>query len=98
MEFLWQKYWSCLPFPLPVGHVLTELSTMIQPSRVALHGMAHSIIELHGHLCHDKVVIHEVEVKAGIGFLFLGSKITMDADCSHEIKTLASWKESYDKI
>ena len=30
-------------------------------------------------------------------FIFLGSKITADSDCSHEIKTLASWKESYDK-
>ena len=30
-------------------------------------------------------------------FLFLGSKITADGDCSHEIKTLAPWKESYDK-
>ena len=29
-------------------------------------------------------------------FIFLGSKITMDGDCSHEIKTLAPWKESYD--
>ena len=24
-----------------------------------------------------------------------GSKITADGDCSHEIKTLTSWKESY---
>ena len=30
-------------------------------------------------------------------FIFLGSKITADGDCSHEIKTLASWKKSYDK-
>ena len=30
-------------------------------------------------------------------FIFLDSKITMDGDCSHEIKTLAPWKESYDK-
>ena len=72
--------------PSSCGHVLTELSTMIQPSWVALHGMAHSIIELHEHLCHDKAVIHEVEVKAVTGFLFLDSKITVDADCSHEIK------------
>ena len=27
----------------------------------------------------------------------LGSKITADGDCSHEIKTLAPWKKSYDK-
>ena len=25
-------------------------------------------------------------------FIFLGSKITADGDCSHEIKTLAPWK------
>ena len=30
-------------------------------------------------------------------FIFLGSRITADIDCSHEIKTLAPWKESYDK-
>ena len=30
-------------------------------------------------------------------FIFLGSKITEDGDCSHEIKTLTPWKESYDK-
>ena len=30
-------------------------------------------------------------------FILLGSKITADGDCSHEIKTLTSWKESYDQ-
>ena len=30
-------------------------------------------------------------------FIFLGSKITVLGDCSHEIKTSASWKKSYDK-
>ena len=30
-------------------------------------------------------------------FIFLGSKITEDSDCSQEIKTPASWKKSYDK-
>ena len=30
-------------------------------------------------------------------FIFLGSKITADGDCSHEIKTLVSWTKSYDK-
>ena len=27
-------------------------------------------------------------------FIFWGSKITADGDCSHEIKTLTPWKES----
>ena len=30
-------------------------------------------------------------------FILLGSKITADGDCSHEIKTLAPWKKSYDQ-
>ena len=30
-------------------------------------------------------------------FIFLGSKITAEGDCSHEIKTLAPWKKSYDQ-
>ena len=30
-------------------------------------------------------------------FIFLGSKITADDDCSHEIKTLTPWKKSYDQ-
>ena len=31
-------------------------------------------------------------------FIILGSKITADGDCSHEIqKTLAPWKKSYDQ-
>ena len=30
-------------------------------------------------------------------FILGGSKVTADGDCSHEIKTLAPWKKSYDK-
>ena len=29
-------------------------------------------------------------------FIFWGSKITADGDCSHEIKRRTPWKESYD--
>ena len=37
-------------------------------------------------------------VETGSDFIFGGSKITADGDCSHEIKkTLAPWKESYDQ-
>ena len=31
-------------------------------------------------------------------FIFLGSKITADGTCSHEIKTLVPWKKSYDQL
>ena len=30
-------------------------------------------------------------------FIFFGSKITAEGDCSHEIKDLTPWKESYDQ-
>ena len=30
-------------------------------------------------------------------FILGGSKITANGDCSHEIKTLTPWKESYDQ-
>ena len=30
-------------------------------------------------------------------FIWGGSKITADGDCSHEIKTLTPWKEDYDQ-
>ena len=30
-------------------------------------------------------------------FIFLGSKITVDCDCSHEIKRHLLWKKSYDQ-
>ena len=30
-------------------------------------------------------------------FIFLGSKITTGGDCSHEIKMLIPWKDSYDQ-
>ena len=32
-----------------------------------------------------------------IDFILLGSKITVDGDCSHEIKMLAPWKKTYDQ-
>ena len=36
-------------------------------------------------------------MKTARHFIFLGSKITADGDCSQEIKTLAPWKKSYDQ-
>jgi len=37
------------------------------------------------------------KVEAVTDFILLGSKITVDGDCSQEIKRLAPWKKSYDK-
>ena len=41
--------------------------------------------------------IVEETMETVTGFIFLGSKITEDGDCSREIKTLAPWKKNYDK-
>ena len=46
MGFSRQEYWSGLPFPSPVDHILSELSTM------TLHDMAHSFIELDNNVVH----------------------------------------------
>ena len=62
MGFWRQEYWSALPFPSPVDHVLSELSTMTCLSWVALHGLAHSFIEL------DEAVVHVISL---ISFLWL---------------------------
>ena len=61
--FSWLVYWSGMPFPPPVDHILSEISTMTCPSWVALDGMAHSFIELHKSLCLDKAVIHEGKIQ-----------------------------------
>ena len=37
------------------------------------------------------------KVETVTDFIFLGSKITADGDCCHEIKTLAPWKKIYDQ-
>ena len=41
--------------------------------------------------------IDEETVETVADFTFLGSKITADGDCSHEIKTHTPWEESYDQ-
>ena len=50
-------------------------------------------------MASDPITSWEIErekVGTVTDFIFLGSKITMDSDCSHEIKILAPWKKSYD--
>ena len=37
------------------------------------------------------------KVETVTDFIFLGSKITADGDCSHKIKTLTPWKKSYNQ-
>ena len=65
MGFSRQEYWSGLPFPSPVDHVFSELSTMTCPSLVILHSMAHSFFEL------DKPVVLVIRLVSFLWLLFL---------------------------
>ena len=51
-EVLMARILKWFAIPSPVDHILSELFTVIYLSWVALHGMAHSFIEL------DKAVVH----------------------------------------
>ena len=62
MGFSRHEYWSGLPFPSPVDHVLSELSSMTRLSWGALPSMAHGFIEM------DKAVVHVVSL---VSFLWL---------------------------
>ena len=42
-------------------------------------------------------MVNRETVETLTDFNFGGSKTTADGDCSHEIKTLTPWKESYDQ-
>ena len=43
------------------------------------------------------IISWQIDRETVSDFIFLGSKITADGDCSREIKTLTPWKESYDQ-
>ena len=81
MGFSKQEHCSGLPFPSPMDHVLSELSTMTRPSWVAQHSKAHSFIEL------DRAVIHVISL---VSFF---SNCGFHSVCPHMDKRLveASW-------
>ena len=81
-----QEYWSGLPFPSPVNHILLELATMNPLSWVTLHGMAYSLIEL------GKAVVHVISL---VSFLWLWFSFCPLMDERH---VEASWWERYLKI
>ena len=48
-------------------------------------------------MASDPIISWQIErgkVEAVTDFIFLGSRITVDGDCSCKIKTVAPWKES----
>ena len=43
------------------------------------------------------IISWQIDGETVTDFIFLGSKITVDCDCSHEIKRHAPWKKIYDQ-
>ena len=66
-----QECKSGLPFPSPVDHVLSEISTMTCLSWGALNVMAHSFIEL------DKAVVHVIRL---VSFLWLYFSVCLSSN------------------
>ena len=63
MGFSRQEFWSGLPFPFPVDHILSHVSTMTRLSWVDLLGMTHSFFEL------DKAVVLVIRFSLVVVFL-----------------------------
>ena len=71
MGFSRQEYWSGLPFPSPVDHISSELSTKTHLCWVALHSMAHIFIRL------DKAVVYVIRL---VSFLWLWFSFYLPSD------------------
>ena len=81
---LWrQEYWSGLPFPSLVDHVLSDLSTMTHPSWMAIHCMSHSFIEL------DKAVVHVIRL---VTFLFLWFSVCVPSEKDERLMEAFWWE------
>ena len=75
LGFSRQEHWSRLPFPSPMNESeKAGLNFNIQKTKIMAFGPITSW------------QIDGETVEALIDFIFLGSKVTADGDCSHEIK------------
>ena len=48
-------------------------------------------------MASSPITSRQIDGETVTDFIFLGSKITANGDCSHKIKTLVPWKKSYDQ-
>ena len=78
---------------------LKSLLMKVKKRRVEKAGLKLNIqktkIMASGHITSWQTDRENVETVSD--FIFLGSKINVDSDCSHKLKTLDPWKKSYDK-
>ena len=48
-------------------------------------------------MASSPIISWQIDGETVADSIFVGSKMTADGDCSHEIKTYTPWKESYDQ-
>ena len=48
-------------------------------------------------MASSPIISWQIDGETVADSIFVGSKMTADGDCSHEIKTCTPWKESYDQ-
>ena len=90
---------------------MTNLDSTVKSRDITLPKKVRLVKAMVFPVCMDKLNIQKTKIMASgpitswetdgetveTAFIFLGSKITADGDCSHEIKTLAPWKKNYDQ-
>ena len=81
MGFSRQEYWNGMPCPFP-GDLPNP---GIEPESPALQEDS-LLLSLSKHIFSPLVVTLRLAVETVSDFIFLGSRITADGDCSHEIK------------
>ena len=103
LGFSRQEHWSGLPFPSPMheSEIAHSCPTLSNPMDCSLPGSsAHGIFQARvlewGAIAFSaSCQIEGEKVEAVTDFLFSGSQITVDDDCSHEIKRwFLLWKKA----
>ena len=99
---------SCFFYdPTDVGNLISGSSAFSKPSLnfwkfhfMHYWSLTWRILSTTLLVCEMSAIVRYIERKKMgrvTDFIFLGSKITADGDCSHEVKMLAPWIISYDK-
>ena len=92
MGFSRQEYWSGLPFPSPGDCPNPGIEPGLLPCRQTLHHLSHQGSGLKPNIQKTKIMASgpiiswQIDGETVTYFIFGGSKITSDGDCSHEIK------------
>ena len=80
-------------YPLNSWYLITLASLQQESCQV---GLKLSIQETKI-IASSPITSGQIDGETVTDFIFGGFKITADGNCSHEIKTLAPWKKSYDQ-